>query len=84
MVTMNISVPDTIKAFVDHRIAEGGFDTASDYFIELVRLDQQRKEQAKLEAVLVERVNGSDWEEFSTADSEYLRSELKARLAQEG
>ena len=84
MTTLNISLPDAMKAFIDNRIAEAGYSTASEYFRELVRLDQERREQKKLEAVLLERLQGDDWEEMSQSDWDFLRQELKTRLAAEG
>ena len=84
MTTINISLPDTMKAFIDDRIAEDGYSTASEYFLELVRQDQQRKEQKKLEAVLLERLQGDDWQEMSQPDWDSLRQELRARLAISG
>ncbi len=84
MTTLNISLPDNMKAFIDACIAEGGYNTASEYFRELVRLDQEHREQKKLEAVLLERMQGDDWEEMSQSDWASLRQELGTRLATEG
>lgn len=83
MTTLNISLPDNLKVFIDSRLAEGGYSTVSDYFYELVRQDQARKEQKRLEGVLLERLQGDDWEEVSPADWAGLRQELKERLANE-
>lgn len=84
MTTINISLPDTMKTFIDNRIAEDGYSTPSEYLHELVRQDQQRKEQKRLEAVLLERLQGDDWQEMSQADWELLQQELKVRLATAG
>lgn len=81
MTTLNISLPDNLKVFIESRLAEGGYSTVSDYFHELVRQDQARKEQKRLEAVLLERLQGDDWEELSSADWTTLQQELKERLA---
>ncbi|QMW23326.1 type II toxin-antitoxin system ParD family antitoxin [Sandaracinobacteroides saxicola] len=43
MTTMNISLPDSLKQFVDRQIAEGGFGTSSEYVRSLIRLDQDRQ-----------------------------------------
>ncbi len=83
MTTMNISLPDSLKVFIDRRLAEEGFNTISDYFQELVRQDQARKEQKQLEAVLLERQQGDDWEELTPTDWNLLRQELQDRLAAE-
>lgn len=39
---MNISLPDTLKAFVDAQVAQRGYGTSSEYVRELIRRDQDR------------------------------------------
>lgn len=43
MSTMNISLPDTLKSFVDEQVTERGFGTSSEYVRELIRKDQDRQ-----------------------------------------
>jgi antitoxin ParD1/3/4 len=43
MSTMNISLPDTLKAFVDAQVAERGYGTSSEYVRELIRKEQERQ-----------------------------------------
>ena len=42
MSTMNISLPESLKTFVDGQVAGGGFSTSSEYVRELIRRDQGR------------------------------------------
>lgn len=42
MGTMNISLPDPLKAFVEHQVQQGGYGTSSEYVRELIRRDQHR------------------------------------------
>lgn len=42
MSTMNISLPDSLKGFVDEQVASGGYGTSSEYVRELIRKDQDR------------------------------------------
>jgi len=42
MSTMNVSLPDAMKSFVDEQVAERGYGTSSEYVRELIRKDQQR------------------------------------------
>lgn len=42
MSTMNISLPDTLKAYVDEQVASRGYGTSSEYMRELIRKDQDR------------------------------------------
>ena len=39
---MNISLPDTLKSFVDEQVSQRGFGTSSEYVRELIRKDQER------------------------------------------
>ncbi|MDP3314578.1 MAG: type II toxin-antitoxin system ParD family antitoxin [Devosia sp.] len=41
MATMNISLPDQMKEWVDTRIGGGTYSSASDYMRDLVRKDQE-------------------------------------------
>ena len=44
MATMNISLPDAMKAWVEARTQDGRYSNASDYVRDLIRRDQDRKE----------------------------------------
>ena len=52
MQTMNISLPDPLKEFVDHQIAGGRYSSVSEYIRELIRDDEKRKAEQRLEALL--------------------------------
>ncbi len=39
---MNISVPDSLKSFVDEQVAKRGYGTSSEYVRELIRKDEDR------------------------------------------
>jgi antitoxin ParD1/3/4 len=43
MSTMNISLPDSLKSFVDEQVARRGYATSSEYVRELIRADQDRQ-----------------------------------------
>ncbi len=42
MTTMNISLPDTLKAFIDEQVTLRGYGTSSEYVRELIRRDHDR------------------------------------------
>lgn len=48
MGTMNISLPDSLKAFVDEQVERAGYGTSSEYMRELIRHDQDRKQLRQL------------------------------------
>lgn len=42
MSTMNISLPEGLKTFVDERVVQGGYGSSSEYLRELIRRDRDR------------------------------------------
>jgi len=78
MQTMNISLPDPLKEFVDHQIAEGRYSSVSEYIRDLIRDDEKRKAEERLEALLLEGLEGED-SELTREDFDDIR---KAALAQ--
>ncbi|MCI4591738.1 type II toxin-antitoxin system ParD family antitoxin [Sphingobium sp. BYY-5] len=51
MSTMNISLPETLKTFVDEQVAGRGYSTSSEYVRALIRKDRDRE---ALRAMLIE------------------------------
>jgi antitoxin ParD1/3/4 len=43
MATMNVSLPDALKAVVEERVASGEYASASDYVRDLIRKDEAAK-----------------------------------------
>ena len=43
MTTMNISLPESLKDFVDEQVSGRGYGTSSEYVRELIRRDQDRQ-----------------------------------------
>ncbi len=43
MSTMNISLPESLKSFVDEQVSARGYGTSSEYVRELIRKDQDRQ-----------------------------------------
>ena len=48
MSTMNISLPDSLKSFVDEQVNQRGYGTSSEYVRELIRKDQDRQQLREL------------------------------------
>jgi antitoxin ParD1/3/4 len=58
MQSMNISLPDPLKEFVDGQISTGRYSSVSEYMRELIREDEKRKAQDQLEALLLDGLRG--------------------------
>ena len=48
MTTMNISLPEALKSFVDTQVTERGYGTSREYVRELIRTDQNRRQLRQL------------------------------------
>ena len=76
MATMNVSLPESLKEFVDHKVTEAGYGTASEYVRELIRRDQDR---ARLRNMLLKGARASL---SGNADADYfagLRAGIRSR-----
>jgi antitoxin ParD1/3/4 len=54
MTTVTISLPESLKAFVQRQLARKGYGNVSEYFRTLLREAQAKEEDARLEALLLE------------------------------
>lgn len=82
MTTMNISVPDEMKAFVEAQVAQEGYASASEYLRALIRDAQKRQARQVLEAKLLEGMQGpevvmnrDDWDSIKREAIEGLTGE---------
>lgn len=75
MSTMNISLPDTLKSFVDQQVSNRGYGTSSEYVRELIRKDQDAQH---LRELLME---GARSPAGAPVDGGYFQS-LRERAAQ--
>lgn len=48
MTTMNVSLPDALKSFVDEQVTKRGYGTSSEYVRDLIRADQDRQKLRNL------------------------------------
>ena len=74
MGTMNISLPDSLKAYVDEQVAGRGFGTSSEYMRDLIRRDQGRQ---RLRGLLLEGANPEPGAPADTAYFDQLRERVR-------
>jgi antitoxin ParD1/3/4 len=82
MQTMNISLPDPMKQYVEEQVSAGAYSSASEYVRELVRADQKRHAKEQLEEMLLNAVNSGDPIDVTPAMVEEVKQRLRARAAQ--
>jgi antitoxin ParD1/3/4 len=54
MPTVTISLPDSLKEFLDGQVATKGYGNVSEYFRGLLREAQAKEQETRLEAMLLE------------------------------
>lgn len=54
MTTVTISLPESLKEFVDSQLATKGYGNVSEYFRSLLRNAQKAEAEARLETLLLE------------------------------
>ena len=81
MATMNVSLPDPMKAWVESQIHSGKYANVSDYVRDLIRHDQQEREKLNQlrTAIEVGRQSG-----ISRRSREGILAEAKAELKHAG
>jgi antitoxin ParD1/3/4 len=81
MQTMNISLPDPMKQFVEEQVTAGDYSSASEYMRELVRTDQRRTAKERLERTLLESLLEGEAQEATPEFWSAVREELSKRVA---
>jgi antitoxin ParD1/3/4 len=76
MTTLNISLPESLKAFVEEQVTTGGYSTASEYIRALIREAQGHLGKVELEAKLLAAL-GSAPAEMTDGDWERLRERVR-------
>jgi antitoxin ParD1/3/4 len=80
MAVVNISLPDQMKQYIEARIGEGGYNTTSEYFRDLVREDQKRQAEKRLETLLLRGME-SPANEWTQDDVDHIKAAVRERLA---
>jgi antitoxin ParD1/3/4 len=74
MITMNISLPDSLNSFVDEQVTQRGYGTRSEYLGDLVRKEQDR---AHLRTLLLEGAASPPAAPADTAYFDILRGRVR-------
>ena len=81
MASLNISLPQSLKDYVEGQVQAAGYSTPSEYVRELLRQDQQRRAEQKLESLLLEGLNSGTPIEITPEYWESKRRQLIERHA---
>lgn len=79
MATMNISLPDELKQFVDQQVAEGAYGSSSEFLRELIRQSQREKAAAFLRQLIAEGLASGPAEPLEPDYFERMRERARKR-----
>lgn len=78
MTSMNISMPESMRKFIEDQVEKGGYGTVSEYMRGLVRAAQE-KEGERLDKLLLEGLESGDAGTMSKRDWDRIRDEVRRR-----
>jgi antitoxin ParD1/3/4 len=80
--SMNISLPDSMRTYIEEQVAQGGYSTVSEYFRELIRQDQKRQASERLQRMLLEGLESGNATAMTEADWMEIRQTVRSRVSQ--
>ena len=89
MTSMNISLPDELKQYIEAQ-TKAGYSTPSEYLRELIREDRKRRAQQRLDQLLLEGLNSGEsipadekfWADLKTEALRSIEARKKSRSKQ--
>lgn len=89
MTTVTISMPESLKHFLDHEVETKGYGNVSEYMRTLLREAQARDADSRLEALLLEGlISGEElpltqdfWRQLKVDAGKILATQKKSRKA---
>ena len=78
--TINISLPDSMKAEIESVLATDGYGNTSEFFRDLVRNYIKERQERKLESMLIEGLESGPVTPLTHADFEAIKRRGLARL----
>lgn len=83
MATMNISLPDEMKAFVEEEAVRKGFGNLSEYVRTIIRkVQEEQAERERLDVLLLAGINSGPASPLSEKEWEQIRREGKKIIAE--
>ena len=80
MATVTISLPDSLREFVEQQVENRGYGNVSEYFRTLLREAQQREKEQRLEELLLEGLESGKGVEATPEFWSKLKAETVRRV----
>ncbi|MEO0011849.1 MAG: hypothetical protein RLZZ535_238 [Cyanobacteriota bacterium] len=81
MKSINISLPEEMRIYIQEQVASGGYSTTSEYIRQLIRQDRQQKAEKQLEQLLLEGLNSGEATPMTAKDWAAIRQVVTDKIA---
>jgi antitoxin ParD1/3/4 len=82
MTTINISLPEQMRLFVEEQVTAGGYSTTSEYIRSLIRQDNERKNKEHLDNLLLQGLASGESIEVTEEWWDEKRAALMTKIQQ--
>lgn len=79
MTNISISLPDSMRAYIEEKIERGGYGTISEYLRELIRADE-RRESEYLDRLIAEAYAKGNFAPHTKKDIESAKADVLNRI----
>ncbi len=82
MTTINISLPEQMRLFVEEQVTAGGYSTTSEYIRSLIHQDNERKNKEHLDNLLLQGLASGESIEVTEEWWDEKRAALMTKIQQ--
>ena len=79
MDSLYVDLSDAVKHFVDQRVSQEGYRSASEYVHALIQADQDRLARKDLEAEILKGLDSGEAAPMTAEDWQAIREEVRSR-----
>ena len=79
--SFRVSIPAPLRGWVQRRVRQKGYSTASEYILQLLRHDQLQEARDRVDAKLLDALDSGEPTEMTQQDWEEIRTEGRKRAA---
>ena len=79
--SLNISLPESLRGWIDEQVRQGGYGTVSEYFRQLLREEQKRQAREQVDAKLLAAIDSGEPIPVTREYWDQFRKEAQQRIA---
>lgn len=78
--TMSFALPESMREYIDHRVASGSYGNTSEYIRDLIRRDQEEQARKRVRDLIEEGLSSGPGERRTQADLQELLAIARGEL----